>query len=62
MQKILQYLMDLKAEDFPKDAHEMSKIAIPYVEVDLDDTWEKILGALLSASLSCYWTVMKRRC
>ena len=29
MQKILQYLMDLKAEDFPKDAHEMSKIAIP---------------------------------
>ena len=32
MQKILQYLMDLKAEDFPKDAHEMSKIAIPYVE------------------------------
>ena len=48
MQKILQYLMDLKAEDFPKDAHEMSKIAIPYVEVDLDDTWEKILGALLS--------------
>ena len=48
MQKILQYLMDLKAEDFPQDAHEMSKIAIPYVEVDLDDTWEKILGALLS--------------
>ena len=48
MQKILQYLMDLKAEDFPKDAHEMSKIAIPYVEVDLDDTWEKILGALLA--------------
>ena len=48
MQKILQYLMDLKAEDFPKDAHEMSKIASPYVEVDLDDTWEKILGALLS--------------
>ena len=48
MQKILQYLMELKAEDFPKDAHEMSKIAIPYVEVDLDDTWEKILGALLS--------------
>ena len=47
MQKILQYLMDLKAEEFPKDAHEMSKIAIPYVEVDLDDTWEKILGALL---------------
>ena len=48
MQKILQYLMDLKAEGFPQDAHEMSKMAIPYVEVDLDDTWEKILGALLS--------------
>ena len=48
MQKLLQYLMDLTPEDFPKDAHEMSKIAIPYVEVDLDDTWEKVLGALLS--------------
>ena len=48
MQKLLQYLMDLKAEDFPQDAHEMSKIAIPYVEVDLDDTWEKVIGALLS--------------
>ena len=48
MQKILQYLMDRKAEDFPKNAQEMSRIAIPYVEVELDDTWEKILGALLS--------------
>lgn len=48
MQKILQYLMGLKVEEFPKDAHNMSQIAIPYVEVELDDTWEKILGALLS--------------
>lgn len=48
MQKLLQFLMELKEEDFPKNAHEMSKIAIPYVEVDMDGTWEKIVGALLS--------------
>ena len=48
MQKILQYLMDLKAEDFPKDAHEMSKIAIPYVEVDLENHWGKIVESLLA--------------
>lgn len=48
MQKLLQFLMELKEEDFPKNAHEMSKIAIPYVEVDMDRTWEKIVGALLA--------------
>lgn len=48
LQKLLQYLMDLSAEDFPKNAHEMSKLAIPYVEVDLAGQWEKIVESLLS--------------
>ena len=32
----------------PKDAHEMSKGFVPYVEVDLKDTWEEILYSLMS--------------
>lgn len=48
LQKLLQYLMDLSAEEFPKNAHEMSKLAIPYVEVDLAGQWEKIVESLLS--------------
>lgn len=48
MQKLLQYLMDLNSEDFPEDAHEMSKLAIPYVEVDLTDRWDNAVEALLS--------------
>lgn len=48
LQKLLQYLMNLSAEEFPKNAHEMSKLAIPYVEVDLAGQWEKIVESLLS--------------
>lgn len=48
MQKLLQYFMDITPEKMPQDAHEMSKQEIPYVEVDIDNHWEKILNALLS--------------
>ncbi len=48
MQKMLQYLMDLSPENFPEDAHEMSKLAIPYVEVDITDRWDNAVEALLS--------------
>ena len=48
MQKMMQYFLDLTPEKMPKDAHEMSKRCIPYVEVDLKDTWQDILTALLS--------------
>lgn len=48
MQKLLQYFMDITPEKMPQDAHEMSKQEIPYVEVDIDNNWEKILNALLS--------------
>ena len=37
MQKILQYFLDIKPEEMPKDAHEMSKGFIPYVEVEITD-------------------------
>ena len=48
MQKILQYLIGLKPEDIPADAHGMSKGFMPTVEVDLGKTWEEIITALLS--------------
>lgn len=48
MQKLLQYFMDMKPEDFPENAHEMSKQGIPYVEVDLEDQWENIIYSVLS--------------
>lgn len=48
MQKLLQYLMDLKAEEMPEDIHGMSKKFLPYVEVDLHDDWEQIIYFIMS--------------
>lgn len=48
IQKILQYFMDIKSEETPKDAHELSKQKIPYVEVDLTAEWQKTVDFLLS--------------
>lgn len=48
MQKLLQYFMDITPDKLPKDAHEMSKQGIPYVEVDINDNWETIINSLLS--------------
>ena len=51
MQKMLQYFMGIKEEEMPQDAHEMSKCCVPYVEVDLKDQWDEIIGNLLSGVL-----------
>ena len=48
MQKILQYLIGLKPEDIPENAHSMSKDFMPTVEVDLEKNWDEITTALLS--------------
>lgn len=48
MQKMLQYFMDITKKEMPADAHEMSKRCVPYVEVDLKDTWDDIIVSLLS--------------
>lgn len=50
IQKLLQYLMDMKPENVPKDAHEMAKQGIPYVEVDMEDKWDKIITTFLSGT------------
>lgn len=51
MQKMLQYFMGLKEEEMPENAHEMSKRCVPYVEVDLKEQWDEIIGNLLSGVL-----------
>ena len=48
MQKLLQQLMEITKEQMPKDAHEMSKEYVSYVEVDIEDRWDKIIDSLLS--------------
>ncbi|MBR5248800.1 MAG: spore germination protein, partial [Lachnospiraceae bacterium] len=50
IQKLLQYLMDMKPDNLPKDAHEMAKQGIPYVEVDMEDMWDKIITTFLSGT------------
>ncbi len=48
VQKLLQYLMDMKPEDMPEDMHGISKQFIPYVEVDVEGRFEVIINSLLS--------------
>lgn len=48
MQKMLQYFMDLKAEDMPDNAELMAGQHMPYGEIDLADEWEQILYAFFS--------------
>lgn len=54
MQKMLQYFMDIKEEEMPVDAHEMSKTSLPYVEVDLQDSWEKIVYFVMSGVFALF--------
>lgn len=54
MQKMLQYFMDLKEDELPSDAHEMSKRCIPYVEVDLQDNWEQIIYFIMSGVFALF--------
>lgn len=48
LQKLLQYFMDMKAEDMPQDASALLKKSIPYIEVDQEKEWEKIVSNVLS--------------
>lgn len=54
MMKILQYFIDLKPENMPQNAYEMTKRATPYVEVDLKDKWEDILYNILSGVFALF--------
>lgn len=48
MQKMLQCFMETTAKELPKTVHEMLKKKVPYIEVDMSDTWQDILYAYLS--------------
>ncbi|MCM1558571.1 MAG: spore germination protein [Butyrivibrio sp.] len=48
IQKLLQYLMDQKAEDMPEDMHGISKQFMPYVEVDIEARFDRLIDSLLS--------------
>ena len=54
MQKMLQYFMDMTQEEMPESAHEMSKKHIPYVEVDMEEQWEKIVYSILSGVFALF--------
>lgn len=48
LQKLLQYFMDMKPEDMPRDAAQLLKKNLPYIEVDQEKEWEKITSSVLS--------------
>lgn len=54
MQKMLQHFMSIKPEDLPQTAHDMSKQAVPYVEVDLSDDWEQVLYNIMSGVFALF--------
>lgn len=54
MQKMLQYFLDIKEEEMPATAHEMSKSNLPYVEVDLQDNWEQITYFIMSGVFALF--------
>lgn len=54
MQKMLQYFIGLTPEEMPKDAHEMSKTKIPYVEVDMSAEWEQIVYFIMSGVFALF--------
>lgn len=54
MQKMLQYFMDITEEEMPADVHEMSKTSLPYVEVDLQDSWEDIVYFVMSGVFALF--------
>lgn len=48
LEKLLEYVCKELPEEFPKDAHEFSKIMIPYTQVNLMDKWDDLITTLLS--------------
>ncbi|MEG1847524.1 MAG: spore germination protein [Lachnospiraceae bacterium] len=54
MQKMLQFFMGLKATDMPDTIIDMAKKNVPYVEVDLQDQWEKIIVNIMSGVFALF--------
>lgn len=54
MQKMLQYFFTLKSDDFPRNAQEMCKCFMPYVEVETQKEKEIILKNIFSGVLALF--------
>ena len=54
MQKMLQCFMDIKPEELPENAHEMSKKCVPYVEVDLQSDFSQIIYFIMSGVFALF--------
>lgn len=48
MEKIMEFFYSIKKEDMPKEAHDLLKNFIPYVEVDMEIHGEKVITNILS--------------
>lgn len=51
MEKLLEFFTSIESDAMPKEVHSMMKQYMPYVEVDLKETWEDILYGILSGQL-----------
>ncbi len=54
MQKMLQRFMDIKPDELPENAHEMSKKCVPYVEVDLQSDFSQIIYFIMSGVFALF--------
>lgn len=54
MHKMLQHFMDIKPEELPENAHEMSKKCVPYVEVDLQSDFSQIIYFIMSGVFALF--------
>ncbi|MGN0327310.1 MAG: spore germination protein [Lachnospiraceae bacterium] len=54
MQKFLQFLMEIKAEDMPDDIEGMTRQFMPYVEVDIQQDFDQIIYFILSGTFALF--------
>lgn len=54
MQKLLQHFIGITEDKMPDNAHKMSKLLVPYGEVDLKDQWADIEYAVMSGVVAMF--------
>lgn len=54
MQKFLQFLMEIKAEDMPQNINGVTRQFMPYVEVDVQQEFDQIIYFILSGTFALF--------
>lgn len=54
LQKLLTYFMEMKPEQVVENPHELIKVAIPYISVDLKNMWDNILTSIMSGLFALF--------